>query len=252
MTVSLQRGLIYGPVGSRRLGRSLGINVLPGGAKICNFNCPYCQYGWTRAATPHRDSADWPAPGAIAEALEEALASGVQADRLTLAGNGEPTLHPRFEEIVARLRRVRARFAPHARLVVLSNSSTLGRPDIVRALRRLDERYMKLDAGGDEMLRRINGITLSVGQIVDGLRSLESPIVLQAMFARDRGRIDNTSAGAVTQWLGAVRAVAPLRVDVYTVDRPPAYTKLERVPRRILQEIADRVIQCGIDAAVYP
>ncbi len=229
MMMSLQEGIVYGPVRSRRLGQSLGINILPRNVKLCTFNCSYCQYGWTRtgARSPRGIGDVWPSPASVAKAvglrLRRALASGEPVHRLTLAGNGEPTLHPEFGEVVARLKALRDEVAPNLPIAILSNSTTLDRPAVVAALGRLDERYMKLDAGETAILRRVNSATVSVEQIVEGLRRLHD-VVIQAMFVRDRlGRIDNAGDVAVASWVGALTRVAPCRVQVYSIDRPPAW-----------------------------
>lgn len=252
MTIPLKTGLVYGPVTSRRLGSSLGVNILPGGAKICNFNCVYCQYGWTRhvdlAAIPPQG---WPAPAQIVEAVESTLAGGAAVDCITLAGNGEPTLHPRFADVVECLRDLRARRAPAARLAILSNSSTAHVPAIAAALQRLDDRYMKLDAGDEATLRTLNGATPKLAQIVDALHRMRD-LVLQSLFTRDdSGTIDNSTDAAVASWLAAVRYIRPREVHVYTIDRPPAWRSLQPVPRAALQLIADRVRAAGIVATVF-
>ena len=255
--MSLQEGIVYGPVRSRRLGQSLGINILPRNVKLCTFNCSYCQYGWTRsgARNPRGIGDVWPSPASVAKAvglrLRRALANGEAVHRLTLAGNGEPTLHPEFADVVARLRALRDELTPGLPIAILSNSTTLDRPAVVTALGRLDERYMKLDAGDTALLRRVNSATISVEQIVEGLKRLRE-VVIQAMFVRDRlGRIDNAGDVAVASWISALVRVAPHRVQVYSIDRPPAWPYLQAVPAARLDEIARRVRGAGIDAEVY-
>lgn len=251
MSIPLQQGIVYGPVASRRLGRSLGVNVLPDTAKVCNFDCAYCQYGWTGAS--HRGTGDepWPDPLAIEAAVEHALSRGPAVDRLTLAGNGEPTLHPEFPEIVERLRDVRGRIAPRTRLAILSNSSTVAHPAIADALVRIDECYMKLDGGDTATLRSMNASGLRIEDLVEPLSRLGG-VVLQSMFARDRaGRIDNTTDEAVSAWVAAVRRIRPMAVHVYSIDRDPAWADLRSVPRRTLEAIARRVEMLGIPATVY-
>jgi wyosine [tRNA(Phe)-imidazoG37] synthetase (radical SAM superfamily) len=257
MMMSLQEGIVYGPVRSRRLGQSLGINILPRNVKLCTFNCSYCQYGWTRtgARSPRGIGDVWPSPASVAKAvglrLRRALANGEPVHRLTLAGNGEPTLHPEFAEVVARLRTLRDELTPDLPIAILSNSTTLDRPAVVAALDRLDERYMKLDAGDTAILRRVNSAAVTVEQIVEGLRRLHD-VVIQAMFVRDRlGRIDNAGDVAVASWVGALTRVAPRRVQVYSIDRPPAWPYLQAVPAARLDEIARRARGAGIDAEVF-
>lgn len=254
MTIPLQTQIAYGPVTSRRLGRSLGVNVLPEGSKVCNFNCPYCQYGWTPGPVRERLGGNarlaWPPVRVVVEAVDEAL-SRHAIDRITLAGNGEPTLHPEFARIVEELRLVRANRAPGARLAILSNASTCGEPHVAAALARLDECYMKLDAGSDVMLRRMNGSPVPIRTVVDGLRRLGG-VTLQSLFTRDAaGRIDNTTPDAIDRWIEAVRTVRPAAVHVYTIDRDPAWARLERVPRAELEAIAAHVEREGISALVF-
>jgi len=253
----LQEGIVYGPVRSRRLGQSLGVNILPRNVKLCTFNCSYCQYGWTRggARTPRGIGDVWPTPASVAKAvglrLRRAMANGEVVHRLTLAGNGEPTLHPEFADVVARLRKLRSELAPDLPIVILSNSTTLDRPSVVAALEGLDERYMKLDAGDTAILRRVNSSPLTVDQIVAGLQRL-SNVIIQAMFVRDRlGRIDNAGDVAVASWIGAVTRVAPSRVQVYSIDRAPAWPYLQAVPAARLDEIARRVRSAGFPADVF-
>lgn len=257
MMMPLQEGIVYGPVRSRRLGQSLGVNILPRNVKLCTFNCSYCQYGWTRsgAHSPRGGGDVWPTPASVAKAvglrLRRALAHGEVLHRLTLAGNGEPTLHPDFADVVARLRALRDEVAPGLPIAILSNSTTLDRPGVIAALGDLDERYMKLDAGDTAILRRVNSSSLSVDQIVAGLQRLHG-VIIQAMFVRDRlGRIDNAGDVAVASWIGALTHVAPIGVQVYSIDRAPAWPYLQAVPAARLDEIARRVRSAGFPAEVF-
>jgi wyosine [tRNA(Phe)-imidazoG37] synthetase (radical SAM superfamily) len=251
MPIPLQEGLVYGPVQSRRLGRSLGINVLPRGTKTCNFNCCYCQYGWTPPATRRQGEGAWPSPVALAAAVDAALARRQDVDRLTLAGNGEPTLYPFLGELVGRLNEVRALRAPHAKLAILSNSSTVCDPAVAGALRQVDECYMKLDAGDAATLRAVNGTAIPLQRIVAALADLER-IVLQAMFVHDPGgRMDNTLPDRLERWLDAVRRIRPQAVHVYSIDREPAWYRLTSVPPDELRRIARRVEAESIPAIVF-
>ncbi len=172
-------------------------------------------------------------------------------DRLTLAGNGEPTLHPGFGEVVEALREVRDGFAPGVPLAVLSNSSTLDVPGVPAALDRLDERYMKLDAGDAAVLRRVNAATVSFDSLVCGLKGLHEPVI-QALFVRDRlGRIDNTGDLAIANWVSALRSIGPRAVHIYTIDRAPAWPYLQAVPASRLEEIARRAREAGLQSEVF-
>jgi wyosine [tRNA(Phe)-imidazoG37] synthetase (radical SAM superfamily) len=245
--MDLHKTLVYGPMQSRRLGRSLGVNLSPGDVKACNFNCAYCQYGWT--ARPSRIA--WPEPAAIIGALDAALEADPAVDHITLAGNGEPTLHPAFARIVDGLMQVRARRAPRARLAVLSNGSTLHRLDILHSLSTLDERHMKLDAGDATTLLRVNACPVSLGRLISDLRELGG-ITLQSMFVHDaNGAVDNTTPSAIAAWLDAVKQVRPEVVHLYSLDREPALASLRKVTRPELDAIAARVTMLGIKAEVF-
>ena len=251
----LHDGVVYGPVRSRRLGRSLGVNLLPAHLKLCTFNCSYCQYGWS--ANTHRgtDLENWPSPQTVVRAVGTALrtlaAEGEHIDRLTLAGHGEPTLHPQFPEIMGALRRLRDEIAPSVPIAVLSNASTLNRLEIRTALAQADERYMKLDAGDAATLRNVNASSLPFEQLIGGLQSLPD-IVVQAMFVKDRtGRIDNTGDLTVISWINALQRIKPRAVHIYTLDRAPAWPYLQPVPGVRLREIAQRVRLAGLECELF-
>ena len=245
--MELQSELVYGPVQSRRLGRSLGVNLCPARRKTCNFNCAYCQYGWTNF--PAREM--FPRPADVIDALDAALQRDPDVDSITVAGNGEPTLHPAFAPIAEGLFRVRERRAPRAKLTLLSNGSTLNRLDVVYSLGHFDERHMKLDAGDATTFRLLNGPPMPLGRLIADLRSV-GRLTLQSMFVRDAERIvDNTTPRALEAWLGAVDRVRPEGVHVYTLDRTPARKSLLKVPEPVLYEIADRVTALGIRAQVF-
>jgi wyosine [tRNA(Phe)-imidazoG37] synthetase (radical SAM superfamily) len=252
--------ITYGPVRSRRLGASLGVNLLPPGGKVCNMNCAYCQYGWTRGVTRYRgQGTGWPTAQAIESAVSDRLLRAAERnemiDRLTVAGHGEPTLHPEFEVITARLCAVRDRIAPRLPIAILSNSTTAGWPEVRRGLARYDERYMKLDAGDPITYARINGAAgpgSSVERVIDALATLPPPITIQAMFVSDaNGEIDNSTEGAVEDWLRALECVKAERVHIYTLDRAPALSSLRPVPARRLREIAGHVRKAGMIAEVF-
>jgi wyosine [tRNA(Phe)-imidazoG37] synthetase (radical SAM superfamily) len=252
----LHEGIVYCPAHSRRLGMSLGVNILPRHQKACTFNCSYCQYGWTEQACGTAAAAyGWPEPEmiarAVASALDQVARHGNGIAQLTLAGHGEPTLHPHFANVVDALVRTRDARTPRIRLAILSNSSTLGDPAVRRALGRLDGRYMKLDAGEADLFRRINSPSVTFERVLDGLRRLPN-IVIQAIFVRDRlGRMDNATDLAVSTWIAALSTLHPAGVHIYTIDRAPAWPYLQAVPLDRLNEIARRAEAAGLQAHVF-
>ncbi len=250
--IPLQNSVVYGPIRSRRLGHSLGINVLPLTHKVCSSNCVYCQYGWT--APNGSDERLTRAPellAQIAEAFEHHAQAGTPVDCITLAGNGEPTLHPDLVELVLGLRALRDRCFPNAKLGILSDATQLARPHVRHALALLDERYLKFDAADEATWRRINDPLgrADFDAMIASLRSVPD-IMLQSMFIQ--GAYDNTDERHIRTWIEMVGSIKPRLVHVYTVDRGTAAEGIEEVPRAKLQEIADRLISAtGIPAEVY-
>lgn len=253
----LRTGIIYGPVQSRRLGVSLGINLLPTTYKLCSFDCIYCQYGWTKKATllPTEELKDLPSPEQVYTALETALTQLSQneqkVDSITICGNGEPTLYPHLRQVIETAKQMREQYQPQAQLAILSNSSTVANKTTRDALDLLDLKVMKFDAGSEEMFQEINhpGAPIYMGEIVAGLKSLKNT-VLQALFVQ--GRLTNADPDSVSLWIEKVRDIRPLAVQVHTLDREPADEKLEKVNLATLQWIADQVQWgAGVPAEVF-
>lgn len=255
--VPLQRGIIYGPVLSRRLGRSLGVNLLPGDYKLCSFNCLYCQYGWTKKVTiaPAGRLRDLPAVAAVTDALLDALAklarAGETIDAISICGNGEPTLYPALGEVITAARQLRDCYQPAARLAIFSNSSTVADPAVRKALDLLDWKIMKFDAGTEEMFRQLNhpAAPVYMGEIVAGLKNLKNTI-LQSCFVQ--GRVTNADPDSVQAWIEKVREIVPLAVQIYSLDREPADRKIARVSRNTLEWIANSVRwRAGVRVEVF-
>lgn len=256
-TLPLQSGIIYGPVRSRRLGLSLGINLLPTGYKLCSFNCIYCQYGWTFKPTlsPTYQLKDLPRPyqvlAALERALEELQGQGKTLNSVTFCGNGEPTLYPDLTEVMVGTKFLRDQFSPQATLAILSNSSTVSREDVRETLGLVDLRVMKLDAGNEDLIRRINAPALPfhLEEIVSGLKKLKE-VTLQSLFVQ--GRLTNTDRESVDLWIEKVREIRPALVQVYSLDRVPADRRLGKVDRTTLREIAAQVRRnVGVAAEVF-
>jgi wyosine [tRNA(Phe)-imidazoG37] synthetase (radical SAM superfamily) len=240
-TIPLQSGIIYGPVRSRRLGWSLGLNISPVSYKLCSFNCVYCQYGRTTICT--LDAADrledLPTLDDFAKALESALHEHKEIDNITFSGNGEPTLHPQFAELVDIAKKLKEEYFPEAKLGVLSNSSTVVMEKVRHALIKLDFRIMKLDAGNLETFTKINRPCPAVDYktILNNLKSLEN-VTLQTMFVD--GEIASIGEREVGEWMERVGEIKPLKSQIYSLHRPPAVSSLREVPAEKLEEIAAR------------
>lgn len=255
--VSLQHGIIYGPVPSRRLGRSLGVNLLPGDYKLCSLNCLYCQYGWTERATiaPADRLRNLPSVRAVTVALENALAKLARDDEtidaVSFCGNGEPTLYPALRGVIIAAKQLRDGYQPAARVTLFSNSWTVGDPAVRKALDLLDWKIMKFDAGTEEMFGQLNhpAAPVYMGEIVAGLKALKNTI-LQSCFVQ--GRVTNADPDSVMAWIEKVREIHPLAVQIYTLDREPADRKIERLSRATLEWIADSVRwRAGVPAEVF-
>jgi wyosine [tRNA(Phe)-imidazoG37] synthetase (radical SAM superfamily) len=219
--------------------------------KLCSFNCAYCQYGWTKTApglessfqvTPSRD---------IFKALEETLDHSSSNPRyITFSGNGEPTLHPDFHEIVEGVIRIRNRLTRDSKVAILSNASTSGRPEIQTALSMLDVRIMKLDAGTERTFRQFNRamIDIDLKAVVKGLIFIDD-VTLQTLFAD--GPMGNCAQSEIKEWIGCLKAIRPTFVQIYTLDRSYPFDVLEPVSRGEMEHIHKRLEEMGICSAVY-
>ena len=239
--IPLKSGIIYGPVRSRRLGRSLGLNLSPVSYKLCSFNCVYCQYGWTDVCTldtaPYEK--DFPTAEDFARALEHVLVehSNQGIDNITFSGNGEPTLHPQFADLVDIAVALKSKYCPAARLGVLTNSSTVTAAEVRSALDRLDFKIMKLDAGDVATFQEINRPCPQVEYqtILEILESMEN-VTLQTMFVD--GEFQNIDERKITSWIERVGEIKSIKAQIYSLHRPSAASLLQEVPAEKLQEIA--------------
>lgn len=253
MLLPLQQGILYGPVKSRRYGLSLGINLMPGGYKLCSLNCVYCHYGLTTACTmdmkPHE--AELPRAGDVTRALEEKLCSSAKFDIITFSGNGEPTLHPRFPEIVDDVVRLRDKYRPSARVALLSNSTGLASEAVRKSLAKIDLPILKLDVGTEKAFKMINRPSRQVRfeDIVHRLTGLQN-IYLQTVFID--GEPSNTSRNDITAWMALVQNIRPREVHMYSIDRPVPSTEIALVSPARLEEIASVAYrQTGITVKAF-
>jgi len=274
---------IFGPVHSRRLGISLGINLMPADGKICTFNCIYCECGLNE---DHRPTLPRPTRELVAEKLEaklqEMAADGQLPDVLTFAGNGEPTCHPHFAEIIDDTIRLRNQYCPKAKVSVLSNSTMIHHQKVHDALIRVDNNILKLDTVDPIYINKVDQpvIPYDVTTVIERLKAFQGHVIIQTMFMRGEGvrregekerrskesgvrrqesgdrrqesggwrqeSVDNTGEEYVAPWLEAVKAIAPQQVMIYTIDREtPTQGLLKATPAQ-LDAIRDRVIALGI------
>jgi wyosine [tRNA(Phe)-imidazoG37] synthetase (radical SAM superfamily) len=253
MLLPLQTGILYGPVRSRRYGRSLGINLNPGAYKLCSFNCIYCHYGGTDKLTADMTpfAGDLPTYDEVVRAVESALRSPTQLDVITFSGNGEPTLHPRFADIVDAVVRLRDEHRPGVKVALLSNSSGLGRPEVRRCISRLDLPVFKLDAGTERTFRRVNRPAAGVkfGDIVSRLESLEN-VYIQTILID--GSPSNTHPDEILAYFERIREIRPRAVHMYSTDRPVPDTRVAKVDPEWLEELASQIEgETGVPAVAF-
>lgn len=240
---------IFGPVHSRRLGISLGINLLPADGKVCSFDCLYCECGFNADKRPH---SPMPTRSEVAAALERQLMKmceqGTLPDVLTFAGNGEPTLHPQFPLIVDDVLSLRDKYCPLSKVSLLSNATMAHRPEVHAAMLRLDNNILKLDTVSAEYIRRVDRPQggYDVDGIVETLRSFDGHVTIQTMFMTGVA-VDNTTDDYVEPWLKAVAYIRPQAVMVYTVDRRTPAEGLFKAAPETLNNICQRVRDLGIN-----
>lgn len=246
--------IVYGPIHSRRLGVSLGMNLMPTDHKLCTFNCVYCECGWNEPVShPHI-----PTREEVREALEKMLQSlplegGARGvDTFTFSGNGEPTLHPDFNGIIRDTIALRDQYCPSAKVSVLSNSTQLGREDVREALMLCDNRILKLDSAIDQTMRAIDlpvNKDLTVAQIKEWLKLFNGDFILQTCFLRGEG-INNTTQEELSAWYKAVEELQPKQVMIYVIDRKTPMDGLEKLSREEMERIAAPLLAKGMDVVI--
>lgn len=248
--------IAYGTIRSRRLGVSLGLEIMPLQHKLCTFNCVYCECGWNepiqRPVLPTRAE--------VYEALETKLRKMVEADEpldvITFSGNGEPTLHPDFYSIMQDTCALRDQYYPKAKVSVLSNSTQLGREDVMKALRMCDNRILKLDAGTETMFKRIDmpvNEQLTIDTVVQWLAQWNGDFVLQTCFLRGEHNgqvIDNTTPAELEAWYSIVRQLHPKQIMIYVIDRRTPEENLVKLSREEMEQIAAPLIADGMDVII--
>ena len=254
---SLYHEIIYGPVHSRRLGLSLGVNLLPVSSKLCSFDCIYCECGWNAEHTgARRFNAREDVHTHLEATLQRMVAAGTPPDVITFAGNGEPTMHPQFEAIIDDTLALRNEICPLTKVSVLSNATQLHRDDVRRALLRVDNNILKLDSAFDETVRLMNNpqsASYTVRDVVETMKLFKGQLTVQTMFLRGEcnGRkVDNTTEREVSAWLDLMAEIRPKQVMVYSLDRDTPCLTLEKASHEDLQAIAARVEARGIACSI--
>ena len=245
---------IFGPIHSRRLGVSLGINLLPADGKVCSFDCIYCECGYNN---DHRPAQPLPTRPEVREALETKLqdmqANGPTPDVLTFAGNGEPTAHPHFADIIDDTLALRDRYFPQAKVSVLSNTTFSHRPQVFAALSKVDNNILKLDTVDEAYIHRVdrpNG-KYAVSEIIENLKAYQGNCIIQTMFMKgtfEGVSVDNTTDAYVLPWIEAIKEIAPRQVMIYTIDRETPGHHLQKATHQELDHIVSLLTKAGISS----
>ena len=248
MTI-LYNSPIFGPVHSRRLGVSLGVNLMPADGKICSFDCIYCECGLngdhhTKSKRPTRDEVC----EGLTKVLRERHEKGEPLDVITFAGNGEPTGHPNFAGIIDDTIAIRDKYFPSAKVSVLSNATMLHKPDVFEALKKVDNNIQKLDTVDMEYITKVDrpcSPSYDVRKVIEQLKAYDGKVIIQTIFMRGEG-VDNTGEEYVTPWIETVKEIAPKQVMIYTIDRETPTKGLKKAEPAILDHICERLTKLNI------
>ena len=248
----MREEIVFGPIRSRRLGSSLGINLLPEKGKICNFDCIYCECGWNKDG---RGDNALPTASMLRDALQAKLescrADGIPIDSITFSGDGEPTINPDFPEIIDITLALRDEYFPEAVVSVLSNATMIGREEVFEALRKVDNPILKLDAPTDELVAKINQPqgAYHVADVVGNMKRFEGDFVLQTMFLRSDG-FDSSEPVSLAAWMDIVRELRPREVMVYTLDREAPAEGLEKFTVEEMEALVRPLVEEGFNVQV--
>ncbi len=250
--------VIFGPIHSRRLGNSLGINLMPEDIKYCTFNCIYCECGWAQTSEVeyrHLLHAKEMIP-ILETRFQQLHDNGTQIDSITYSGNGEPTLHPEFEEITNKIIELRNQYYPNTIISCLSNSTQLHRPDVLRTLQAIDNPLLKLDAGTQSMFDAINQPFkhIDIDELTENLCKFNGQLTIQTLLLRgmhDGKIIDNTTIEEVQAWLERIKQIHPHTVMLYPIDRETPEKELIKLSKEELEKVKEKVEQLGIKTLIY-
>ena len=248
----LREETVFGPIYSRRLGSSLGINLLPEKGKICNFDCIYCECGWNRDGLGDRKI---PSAAEVREALgaklSQCAADSVAIDSITFSGDGEPTLNPEFPQIIDDTLALRDRYYPLTNVSVLSNATRAHIPAVFAALRKVDNPIMKIDAPTDALVARINRPApgYSLARVVEALKGFDGDFVLQTMFLRSAD-FDTSSPEVLDGWMEIVRELRPREIMVYTIARPTPEQNLQKFTPGQMRSLVSPLLDEGFNISI--
>lgn len=256
MATKLYDSIIFGPIQSRRLGVSLGVNLLALNKKICSFDCVYCECGFTQNDVQGKFAEKKVVIENLESVLKEMLQNEKHLDVITFAGNGEPTLHPNFDEIIDATILLRNHYFPKAKISVLSNATTLNKESVIKALSKVDNNILKLDSGLVETIKLIDQPTssnFSIDTVINGMLRFNGDFIMQTMFLKgdfNGMRIDNTTENEVNAWLEIVKITHPKQIMIYSIDRDTPVKTLEKVSKQELSEIAKKAEELGFFVSV--
>ncbi|MDR2684734.1 MAG: radical SAM protein [Prevotellaceae bacterium] len=247
--------IIFGPIKSRRLGNSLGINLLPTNGKLCSFDCIYCECGFNFVNKTAKMSTKEQIISLLSLKIKDFLAKGEKIDTITFAGNGEPTMHPDFLQIVKNVIEIRDNLCKHAKISVLSNALHCGKKTVFDALNLVDNNILKLDSGIEETIKLINrpNSNFSLHALVENLQKFNGNLIIQTLFFSGRfndKKFDNTTENEIVAWLELLKKIKPEMVMIYSLDRPTPVENLQKTSFETLQKIAQRVENEGITTQI--
>ena len=243
----IREEVVFGPIHSRRLGSSLGINLLPEKGKICTFDCIYCECGWNKDG---RGDTQLPSAERVRNALEAKLKQckddGIPIDSITFSGDGEPTINPEFPQIINDTIALRDKYYPNSKITVLSNATMVHKPEVFDALRKVDNPTLKIDAPTNELIEKINHPALGydIRRVVEALKQFNGNFILQTMFLKSKD-FDSSSPEVLNGWIDIVRFLKPREVMVYTIDRPTPEQGLQPFTQAELQALVQPLIDEG-------
>ncbi len=256
MSTFLFDEIIFGPVKSRRLGVSLGINLLPNNSKFCNFNCIYCECGWTKDKQEKQSFHDKIVViSELEKKLTEMASDNIAPDVITFAGNGEPTLHPDFSEIIDETIKIRNKIFPNADIAVLSNATMLHKEKVFTALSKIEQNILKLDSAFISTIKQINGPLgyYKIESVIENLIRFNGNFILQTMFLKGsyNGEIvDNTTEKEISAWLKLLPEIKPKQIMIYTIARDTPSDSLQKISIERLNSIAEKARNIGFDVQV--